>query len=193
MKLSGNTQPAVADAAQKLALFLCCMKKHHTPNPRKFPAMMLQWCGDTSGWATIFGTVHGNANIVALTQECFLNQYPQQCDCRETELECVNAGLTSMPTVSSNVTLLSLKKNNIHSLSDKVFIKYTELKMMDEETTLEERLFVQNSFSIIVLDIYPGKHFLDYIICKYCEYLNHNCITALRPGVFRDLHQLTWL
>lgn len=26
--------------------------------------------GDTSGWATIFGTVHGNANNVALTQEC---------------------------------------------------------------------------------------------------------------------------
>ncbi|KAI5930087.1 Relaxin receptor 2 [Manis javanica] len=24
-------------------------------------------------------------------------------------------------------------------------------------------------------------------------YLSHNCITALRPGVFKDLHQLTWL
>ncbi|KAJ8785601.1 hypothetical protein J1605_007198 [Eschrichtius robustus] len=27
-------------------------------------------CGDTSGWATLFGTVHGDANNVALTQEC---------------------------------------------------------------------------------------------------------------------------
>lgn len=26
--------------------------------------------GDTSGWATLFGTVHGDANNVALTQEC---------------------------------------------------------------------------------------------------------------------------
>ncbi|TKC37628.1 hypothetical protein EI555_009607, partial [Monodon monoceros] len=111
-------------------------------------------CGDTSGWATLFGTVHGDANNVALTQECFLNQYPQRCDCKGTELECINAGLKSVPTVSSNVTLLSLKKNSIHSLSDKVFIKYTELKKI---------------------------------------YLNHNCITTLRPGVFKGLHHLTWL
>nr|XP_031540583.1 relaxin receptor 2 [Vicugna pacos] len=135
-------------------------------------------CGDTSGWATIFGTVHGNANIVALTQECFLNQYPQQCDCRETELECVNAGLTSVPTISSNVTLLSLKKNNIHSLSDKVFIKYTELEM----------IFLQhNCIRHISRKAFFGLHNLQIL------YLNHNCITALRPGVFRDLHQLTWL
>ncbi|ELW48354.1 Relaxin receptor 2 [Tupaia chinensis] len=66
-------------------------------------------CGDTSGWATIFGTIHGNANNVALTQECFLNQYPQQCDCKETELECANAGLQSVPSVSNNVTLLYFK------------------------------------------------------------------------------------
>lgn len=35
-----------------------------------------------------------------------LNQYPQRCYCKETELDCINAGLTSVPTVSSNVTLL---------------------------------------------------------------------------------------
>uniref|UniRef100_A0A8C3YKJ8 Relaxin family peptide receptor 2 n=1 Tax=Catagonus wagneri TaxID=51154 RepID=A0A8C3YKJ8_9CETA len=135
-------------------------------------------CGDTSGWATIFGTVHGNANNVALTQECFLNQYPQHCYCKETELDCVNAGLTSVPTISSNVTLLSLKKNNIHSLSDKVFIKYTELK----------KIFLQhNRIRRISRKAFFGLHNLQIL------YLNHNCITALSPGVFRDLHQLTWL
>ncbi|CAK7321630.1 Relaxin receptor 2 [Vulpes lagopus] len=87
-------------------------------------------CGDTSGWATIFGTVHGNANNVALTQECFLNQYPQPCDCKGTELECINADLRAVPVISSNTTLLSLKKNKIHSLPDKVFTKYTQLKQM---------------------------------------------------------------
>ena len=35
-----------------------------------------------------------------------LDQYPQRCVCKGTELECVNAGLKSVPTVSSNVTLL---------------------------------------------------------------------------------------
>ncbi|XP_043748164.1 relaxin receptor 2 isoform X4 [Cervus elaphus] len=135
-------------------------------------------CGDTSGWATIFGTVHGNANNVALTQECFLDQYPQRCVCKGSELECVNAGLKSVPMVSSNVTLLSLKKNNIHSLSDKVFIKYTELK----------KIFLQhNCITYISRKAFFGLHNLQIL------YLNHNCITTLRPGVFKDLHQLTWL
>ncbi|XP_026972588.1 relaxin receptor 2 isoform X2 [Sagmatias obliquidens] len=135
-------------------------------------------CGDTSGWATLFGTVHGDANNVALTQECFLNQYPQRCDCKGTELECINAGLKSVPTVSSNVTLLSLKRNSIHSLSDKVFIKYTELK----------KIFLQhNCIRHISRKAFFGLHNLQIL------YLNHNCITTLRPGVFKDLHHLTWL
>ncbi|XP_037655815.1 LOW QUALITY PROTEIN: relaxin receptor 2 [Choloepus didactylus] len=135
-------------------------------------------CGDTSGWTTIFGTVHGNAKNVALTQECFLNQYPQRCDCKETELECVDADLLSVPTVSSNVTLLSLKKNKIHSLPDKVFVKYTELK----------KIFLQhNCIKHISRKAFFGLYKLQIL------YLNHNCLSTLRPGVFKDLHQLTWL
>uniref|UniRef100_G1LQ71 Relaxin receptor 2 n=1 Tax=Ailuropoda melanoleuca TaxID=9646 RepID=G1LQ71_AILME len=135
-------------------------------------------CGDTSGWATIFGTVHGNANNVALTQECFLNQYPQPCGCKGTELECVNVGLKSVPVISSNTTLLSLKKNKIHSLPDKVFVKYTELK----------QIFLQhNCITHISRKAFFGLHNLQIL------YLSHNCITTLRPGVFKDLHQLTWL
>ncbi|VFV46036.1 relaxin receptor 2 isoform 2 [Lynx pardinus] len=135
-------------------------------------------CGDTSGWATIFGTVHGNANYVALTQECSLNQYPQPCDCKGTELECVNMGLKSVPVISSNATLLSLKENKIHSLPDKVFIKYTALK----------QIFLQhNCITHISRRAFFGLHNLQIL------YLSHNCITTLRPGVFKDLHQLTWL
>ncbi|XP_055100263.2 relaxin receptor 2 isoform X2 [Symphalangus syndactylus] len=135
-------------------------------------------CGDTSGWATIFGTVHGNANTVALTQECFLKQYPQCCDCKETELECVNDDLKSVPMISNNVTLLSLKKNKIHSLPDKVFIKYTKLK----------KIFLQhNCIRHISRKAFFGLYNLQIL------YLNHNCITTLRPGIFKDLHQLTWL
>ncbi|PNI60443.1 RXFP2 isoform 1 [Pan troglodytes] len=135
-------------------------------------------CGDTSGWATIFDTVHGNANSVALTQECFLKQYPQYCDCKETELECVNGDLKSVPMISNNVTLLSLKKNKIHSLPDKVFIKYTKLK----------KIFLQhNCIRHISRKAFFGLYNLQIL------YLNHNCITTLRPGIFKDLHQLTWL
>ncbi|EPY73791.1 leucine-rich repeat-containing G protein-coupled receptor 8 [Camelus ferus] len=62
-------------------------------------------------------------------ENCVLNQYPQQCDCRETELECVNAGLTSMPTVSSNVTLLNLSGNLITELPPDIF---KDLKLLQK-------------------------------------------------------------
>uniref|UniRef100_A0A8C9QJN1 G-protein coupled receptor 106 n=1 Tax=Spermophilus dauricus TaxID=99837 RepID=A0A8C9QJN1_SPEDA len=147
--------------------------------PQAFHCDGVDDCGnDTSGWATIFGTVLGNVNNVTLTQECFLNQYPQHCDCKETELECVNAGLQSVPVISTNVTLLSLKKNKIHSLPDKVFTKYKELK----------KIFLQhNCLRHISRKAFFGLYNLQIL------YLNHNCITTLRPGVFKDLHQLTWL
>ncbi|XP_008053201.1 relaxin receptor 2, partial [Carlito syrichta] len=135
-------------------------------------------CGDTSGWTTILGTVHGNADIVTLTHECLLNPYPQRCDCKERELECFDANLKSVPMISRNVTLLSLKKNKIHSLPDKVFIKYTKLK----------KIYLQhNCIRHISRKAFWGLHNLQIL------YLNHNCITTLRPGVFKDLHQLTWL
>ena len=35
-----------------------------------------------------------------------LNQYPQPCDCKGTELECINADLRAVPVISSNTTLL---------------------------------------------------------------------------------------
>ncbi|XP_026640613.1 relaxin receptor 2 [Microtus ochrogaster] len=135
-------------------------------------------CGDTSGWATIFGTVHGNVNKVTLTQECFLSQYPPHCSCRENELECMNAELKAVPKVSSNVTLLSLKKNKIHSLPVNVFRKYTELK----------KIYLQhNCITRISRKAFSGLYNLRIL------YLSHNCITALRPGIFKDLHQLSWL
>ncbi|KAG8524842.1 Relaxin receptor 2, partial [Galemys pyrenaicus] len=111
-------------------------------------------------------------------ENCVLNQYPQGCDCKETELECINAGLTSVPTISSNVTLLSLKRNRIHNLPGKVFIRYPEL----------EKIFLQyNCIRHISRKAFFGLYNLQIL------YLSHNCITALRPGVFKDLHQLTWL
>ncbi|XP_020852856.1 relaxin receptor 2 [Phascolarctos cinereus] len=135
-------------------------------------------CGDNSGWASIFDTVHGNPNSMELSQECYLQQYPQSCACKETELECINVNLKSVPLVSSNVTLLSLKKNKIHILPDKVFIKYTEVK----------KIFLQyNCIKYISREAFFGLYKLQIL------YLSHNCITSLRTGVFKDLHELSWL
>ncbi|KAM9610174.1 LOW QUALITY PROTEIN: relaxin receptor 2 [Trichechus inunguis] len=134
-------------------------------------------CGDTSGWATIFGTGRGHADHGSFTQQCFLNQYPHHCDCKETELQCINADFISVPRIASNVTLLSLKKNKIYSLPDKVFIKYTELK----------NIFLQHN----CIRHISRKAFFG--LCKLQILLSHNYITTLRPGEFKDLRHLAWL
>uniref|UniRef100_A0A8C3XL03 G-protein coupled receptors family 1 profile domain-containing protein n=1 Tax=Chelydra serpentina TaxID=8475 RepID=A0A8C3XL03_CHESE len=135
-------------------------------------------CGDNSGWANIFDMVHGKPNYLDLSQECCLLQYPEICDCIETELECVDVNLKSVPHVSSNVTLLSLKHNKIHFLPDEVFSRYTEVK----------KIFLQhNCIQTISRKAFFGLYKLQIL------YLSHNCITSLRPGIFRDLHKLKWL
>ncbi|RXM92042.1 Relaxin receptor 2 [Acipenser ruthenus] len=59
-----------------------------------------------------------------------LTEYPRVCDCQETELECVDVNLDSVPRVSSNVTLLSLKQNHIKNLPAEVFVQFTELEKL---------------------------------------------------------------
>ncbi|XP_038618104.1 relaxin receptor 2 [Tachyglossus aculeatus] len=135
-------------------------------------------CGDNSGWANIFDAVHGKPNDQEFTHECFLLHYPQGCDCLETELECVDVNMKSVPLVSSNVTLLSLKRNQIHILPDEVFVKYTEVK----------KIFLQHN----CIRAISRKAFYGLLKLRTL-YLSHNCITSLRAGVFRDLQALTWL
>lgn len=43
---------------------------------------------------------------ISLFLPLVLDQFPQRCDCKETELECMDAGLKFVPLTSSNATLL---------------------------------------------------------------------------------------
>ncbi|KAG9351813.1 hypothetical protein JZ751_023064 [Albula glossodonta] len=63
-------------------------------------------CGDNSGWADFFDQTIKKANLQELPDACYLQQYPEQCACIETELQCVQLDLTAVPLVSTNVTLL---------------------------------------------------------------------------------------
>ncbi|XP_078513275.1 relaxin receptor 2 isoform X2 [Lissotriton helveticus] len=135
-------------------------------------------CGDNTGWANIFESVHGKPLQLDDPQECGLFLYPEKCDCKETELECVDIGLMSIPQVSSNVTLLSLKKNKIRVLPEEAFIRYKDLK----------KLFLQNNcLRIVSHRAFVGLHQLQRL------YLSNNCIAHLKPGVFSHLHELQWL
>ncbi|XP_028450695.1 relaxin receptor 2a [Perca flavescens] len=137
-------------------------------------------CGDNIGWADLFGQTLQDANHVDqyFLNECFLQEYPESCDCIQTDVECVEVNLQDVPLLSPNVTFLSLRSNKIRVLSDLVFSKYSFL----------ERLFLQNnSLQFISKRAFSGLHSLKRL------FLSENLISSLSPGVFGDLHQLKWL
>uniref|UniRef100_A0A8C4MV39 Relaxin family peptide receptor 2 n=1 Tax=Equus asinus TaxID=9793 RepID=A0A8C4MV39_EQUAS len=130
-------------------------------------------CGDTSGWATIFGTVHGNANNVALTQECFLNQYPQRCDCKETELECVNA-------VEFNSWYL--QHNCIRHISRKAFFGLHNLQ-----------IFIIMGLFFFLGFISQMSLTLELVVMFFVRILDDNPITRISQRLFTGLNSLFFL
>ncbi|XP_029091043.1 relaxin receptor 1 isoform X5 [Monodon monoceros] len=116
--------------------------------------------------------------FVAETSECLVGSVPVQCLCRGLELDCDKTNLRAVPSVSSNVTLMSLKWNLIRKLPPDGFKKYRDL----------QKLCLQNN-KIRSVSVYAFRGL--YSLTKL--YLSHNRITFLKPGVFEDLHRLEWL
>uniref|UniRef100_A0AC11ECB1 Relaxin family peptide receptor 1 n=1 Tax=Ovis aries TaxID=9940 RepID=A0AC11ECB1_SHEEP len=143
-------------------------------------------CGDINGWSTQFDRYYGNnykmtslyPSTVAETSECLVGSAPLQCICQGLELECDEINLRAVPSVSSNVTFMSLKRNLIRKLPPNVFKKYHGL----------QTLCLQNN-KIRSVSVYAFRGL--YSLTKL--YLSHNKITLLKPGVFEDLHRLEWL
>ncbi|XP_051963408.1 relaxin receptor 2b isoform X1 [Xyrauchen texanus] len=135
-------------------------------------------CGDNSGWADLFDRAFKRANPKDLTTDCHLEQYPDHCQCINTEVHCVRVSLNSIPQVSARVTSLSLKSNEIRILPDEAFIKNMQL----------QRLFLQeNCIGMVSILAFNGLYKLQKLS------LSQNCISLLPPGVFSDLHKLKWL
>ncbi|XP_017163928.1 relaxin receptor 2a isoform X3 [Poecilia reticulata] len=139
-----------------------------------------EWrCGDNIGLADFIGeTLQNRPAISSFLNECFLQEYPESCDCIQTDVKCVEVNLEEVPLVSSNVTWLSLRSNKIQILDDFVFSEYSAL----------ERLFLQNnSLQFISKNAFSGLYSLKKL------FLSNNLISSLSPGVFKDLSQLEWL
>ncbi|CAM9667738.1 unnamed protein product [Rangifer tarandus platyrhynchus] len=143
-------------------------------------------CGDINGWSTQFDRYYGNnykmmslyPSIVEETSECLVGSAPMQCICQGLELECDEINLRAVPSVSSNVTFMSLRRNLIRKLPPNVFKRYHGL----------QTLCLQNN-KIRSVSVYAFRGL--YNLTKL--YLSQNRITLLKPGVFEDLHRLEWL
>ncbi|XP_044153927.1 relaxin receptor 1 [Bufo gargarizans] len=144
-------------------------------------------CGDNNGWSQQldkhfekhydkFGVNIYDSEMKEA--ECLLEEVPAQCLCRGLELDCDGAKLRGVPSVSSNVTMLSLQYNLLKKLGPDAFYQYPDLRY----------LYLQhNRIKTISVNAFRGLYNLTKL------YLSHNAITTLKPGVFRDLHTLEWL
>uniref|UniRef100_A0A3P8XP76 G-protein coupled receptors family 1 profile domain-containing protein n=1 Tax=Esox lucius TaxID=8010 RepID=A0A3P8XP76_ESOLU len=136
-------------------------------------------CGDNSGWADIFYRTIRKVNPQLTHPDgCFLQQYPERCDCIKTDLECVDVNLQDVPQVSTNVTWLSLKSNQIQRLSDNIFSQYTHL----------QRLFLsENSISSLSPGVFSDLHNLWWLL------LDHNPLKIVSQDTFTGLTSLMFL
>ncbi|KAG9348475.1 hypothetical protein JZ751_002210 [Albula glossodonta] len=160
-------------------LSLCVAQEHHCNGHPDCPNRADEEnCGDNSGWADFFDQTIKRLDPQIVPSHCFLQRFPDGCECTKTELQCVQMNLTSVPQVSTNVTFLSLKGNEIGKLTEDAFIKYSELR----------RLFLQNNCIWTV-----SRHAFSGLYKLQKLFLSRNCITLLNPGVFSDLHNLEWL
>uniref|UniRef100_A0A6I8NEI6 Relaxin family peptide receptor 2 n=1 Tax=Ornithorhynchus anatinus TaxID=9258 RepID=A0A6I8NEI6_ORNAN len=142
-------------------------------------------CGDNSGWANIFDTLHGKPNDQEFTQECFLLHYPQGCDCIETELECVANNMKSVPFVSSNshyslifVPARFLQHNCIRAISRKAFYGLFKLRTL---------YLSHNCITSLRPGVFRDLQALTWLI------LDDNPITRISQQLFTGLKSLFFL
>ncbi|XP_053439486.1 relaxin receptor 1 isoform X4 [Nycticebus coucang] len=142
-------------------------------------------CADNNGWslqldkyfASYYKMMSPNS-FEAEPSKCLLGSLPAQCFCQGLELDCDETNLQAVPSVSSNVTIMSLQWNLLRKLPPNGFKNYHDL----------QKLCLQNN-KIRSISIYAFRGL--YSLNKL--YLSHNRITFLKPGVFEDLHRLEWL
>ncbi|XP_010223887.1 PREDICTED: relaxin receptor 1-like, partial [Tinamus guttatus] len=142
---------------------------------------------DNNGWSQQFDKHYAKGRYNKMkspyifqtkTPECLAAPVPAECRCQGLELVCDGAKLRAVPSVSPNITMMSLRWNLLRKLSADIFKKYQDLK----------NLYLQNNKIRAVSErAFRGLYNLTKL------YLSHNKITSLKPGVFQDLHKLEWL
>uniref|UniRef100_A0A8C2DTS3 Electron transfer flavoprotein dehydrogenase n=1 Tax=Cyprinus carpio TaxID=7962 RepID=A0A8C2DTS3_CYPCA len=137
-------------------------------------------CGDNNGWPHLFDNYFGipSNNLGTKSNACLLGTVPAECQCRDLELDCDGAHFKDVPTVSINVTMMSLQRNRLRKLNADMFLKYQSL----------QKLYLQhNRIKAVHPHAFRGLYNLTRL------YLSYNRITTLLPNVFQDLHKLEWL
>ncbi|KAK1800382.1 hypothetical protein P4O66_005613, partial [Electrophorus voltai] len=135
---------------------------------------------DNSGWADIFDrTIIKKVEPEGLSYACSLQQYPESCDCMKTEVDCVGVNLHSVPLLSSNVTWLSLKSNELRELPARVFSKYTGLQRL---------VLDHNPLRSVTHDMFIGLKSLIFL-----SMVNTSLVQLSKQSLCYHMPLLSWL
>ncbi|KAK2493163.1 hypothetical protein MC885_017774, partial [Smutsia gigantea] len=142
-------------------------------------------CGDNNGWSLQFDKYFTNHYkvtsaypIEAKTSACLVGSVPMQCFCRGLELDCDESNLRAVPSVSANVTIMSLQWNLIRKLPLDAFKKYHHL----------QKLYLShNRITFLKPGIFEDLHKLEWLI------IEDNHLSRISPLTFYGLNSLILL
>ncbi|XP_013378315.1 PREDICTED: relaxin receptor 1 isoform X5 [Chinchilla lanigera] len=131
--------------------------------------------------------------------ECWLGSVPGHCSCRGLALYCDEAGLQAVPTVSSNVTVMSLQRNFMRKLAPNAFKKYHNLQklyLQNNQIRSVSTFAFRGLHNLNKLD-FEGNHIhnlrnLTFISCSNLTVLvlRKNKINHLNENTFAHLQKL---
>uniref|UniRef100_A0A8C4ZG71 Relaxin family peptide receptor 2a n=1 Tax=Gadus morhua TaxID=8049 RepID=A0A8C4ZG71_GADMO len=160
---------------------LCLPQKLHCNGHRDCPnGADERHCGDNIGWADLFAGTMQEVDSVDLSffDECFLQEFPDTCECHQTEVQCAAVNLSAVPQLSPNVTWLYLQNNSLHTISKHAFSGLHTLK----------RLYLsENVISSLSPGVFRDLHQLHWLM------LDHNPLRSVSQDTFTGLQSLMYL
>ncbi|CAM4554628.1 unnamed protein product [Leuciscus chuanchicus] len=149
---------------------------------------------DNSGWADLFDQTFKRVYPQELSAECQLEQYPDRCQCINSEIhflillsECLMGWRDRVvgrvrPQINTEACIMELSTCTANAC---LSLKYLILQVTQK---LLYFLFLQDNCILTVsIHAFSGLYKLQKLS------LSQNCISLLSPGVFSDLHKLKWL
>uniref|UniRef100_A0A493TPA0 Relaxin family peptide receptor 1 n=1 Tax=Anas platyrhynchos platyrhynchos TaxID=8840 RepID=A0A493TPA0_ANAPP len=112
------------------------------------------------------------------TPDCLAGAVPAECVCQGLEIFCDAVKLRAVPSISSNITMMSLQRNLLRKLSADVFKKYQDLKNL---------YLSNNKLTNLKPGVFEDLHKLEWLI------IENNRINRISPLTFYGLKSLILL
>uniref|UniRef100_A0A4X2L5Q9 Relaxin family peptide receptor 1 n=1 Tax=Vombatus ursinus TaxID=29139 RepID=A0A4X2L5Q9_VOMUR len=142
-------------------------------------------CGDNNGWSQQLDKYFANKYKMISPypfetepSECLVDSVPVKCLCQGLEIDCDEANLRAVPSVSSNVTMMYLQNNKIRSVSVHAFRGLHNLTKL---------YLSHNKITVLKPGVFEDLHRLEWLI------IEDNQLSRISPLTFYGLNSLILL